>query len=63
MKSVFLAIEIVGPSKRVTAANAIYYLFILGEFVVLFLAYFIRNYKIFYTTCTAIMTSFILFFW
>ncbi|RMZ93346.1 organic cation transporter, partial [Brachionus plicatilis] len=58
-----LAMEIVGTSKRVTAVNTIYYIFIAGEFIVLLFAYFIRNFRIFYTCCTIFMSTFILYFW
>ncbi|RNA13309.1 organic cation transporter [Brachionus plicatilis] len=57
------AMEVVGTSKRVTAASSIYYFYILGEFVVLILAYFVRNYQRFYLYCTALMCSFLVYFW
>lgn len=60
---VVLAIEICGPSKRVMAANSIYYLYIAGEFIVVLFAYFIKDYKILYASYTALMTSFIFYFW
>ncbi len=60
---VVLAIEICGPSWRVTAANSIYYLYILGEFVVVLFAYFISDYKVLYVSYTLLMFSFMFYFW
>jgi MFS transporter, OCT family, solute carrier family 22 (organic cation transporter), member 4/5 len=60
---VVLAIEVVGPSWRVTAANSIYYLYILGEFVVVLFAYFISDYKVLYASYTLLMFSFMFYFW
>ena len=60
---VVLAIELCGPSWRVTAANSIYYLYILGEFVVVLFAYFISDYKVLYASYTLLMFSFMFYFW
>ena len=57
------AIEICGPSKRVMAANFIYYFYIIGELVVVFMAYFINNYRTLYASYTAVMVSFLITFW
>lgn len=61
--SVVLVIEICGPSKRVTAANFAYYLYIIGEFLVVLLAYLIRDYRVLHATFSAIMVSFLFYFW
>ena len=52
-----------GASKRVTANNFIYYIYILGELVVVVFAYFIRDYKYLYACYTCLMTAFIFYFW
>ena len=53
-----------GPSKRVTAANFIYYFYILGEFIVVAMAYLIKNdYRLLYAVYTAIMTLIVFYFW
>ena len=57
------AIEIVGPSKRVAAANTIYYLYIIGEYVVLLFVYFIKDYKIMYPSLTVLLVIIALYFW
>ncbi|RNA07782.1 organic cation transporter [Brachionus plicatilis] len=52
--------EIVGTSKRVSALNTTYYLFIAGEFIVLFFAYNFRDFKTFYLYCTIFISIFVL---
>ncbi|RNA15634.1 Organic cation transporter [Brachionus plicatilis] len=61
--AVVIAVEIVGPSKRVIAANAIYYLYIVGEFVLLFFVYFITDYKIMLTSLSVLMTTIAMYYW
>ncbi len=46
-----------------TAANCTYYLYILGEFLVVFFSYFIRQYQLLQATFTVLMASFLLYFW
>ena len=58
-----IAIEMCGASKRVTANNFIYYIYILGELVVVVFAYFIRDFKPLYTAYTSVMVAFLFYFW
>ena len=57
------AVEIVGPKYRVLAANTIYYFFIFGEFICLFLGYFFRDYKDFYLYSAIVISSGVVYFW
>jgi MFS transporter, OCT family, solute carrier family 22 (organic cation transporter), member 4/5 len=52
-----------GASKRVTANNFIYYIYILGEVVVVLFAYLIRDYRQLYAAFTLLMTLFLFYFW
>jgi len=52
-----------GANKRVTANNFIYYIYILGEAVVVLFAYFIRDFKYLYASYTCIMIMFLFYFW
>lgn len=61
--AVVIAIEICGPSKRVMAANIIYYFYILGEFLVVFFAYFVTDFRVYYGILTGIMTLIACYFW
>ena len=58
-----LAVEIVGPSYRVTAANTINYFFIVGELIVLFCAYFLRDYRNFSICMAAVVSVTLSYFW
>jgi hypothetical protein len=58
-----LAVEICGVTKRVTAANCIYYLYIAGEVLVVIFAYFIRDYRHLVIAYSAVITSFVFYFW
>ena len=58
-----LVLELTGPSKRVLAVSINYYVYIVGEYVVLFAAYFVRDYRplsVIYA-CTVSCTVFV--FW
>lgn len=57
------AIEICGQKKRVLASTGIYYLYIVSEFVVVLLAFLIRNYKLLYLAYTAMLVSFLFIVW
>lgn len=57
-----LAIEFCGPNKRVLATTAIYYAYILSEFLVVLFAYFIRN-RYLYSVYTALFSSILLVLW
>lgn len=58
-----VAIEIVGPAYRVTAANSVYYFYILGELITVLLAYFFRDFGTFYIPIAAICFVPIFYFW
>jgi hypothetical protein len=58
-----LVVEMCGPSKRLTACNSIYYLYIVGEFAVVLIGYFIRSYDSFLIAQAIYLSSFILYFW
>lgn len=58
-----IAVEIVGPSYRVFANNIMYYFFILGELIVLLVAYFERDYRVFSNFMTVLVSALILYFW
>lgn len=60
---VVLAIEICGPTKRVMAANFVYYAYIFGEFFVVFFAYLIKDYPLLYMAYTSLMCLVVLYFW
>lgn len=60
---VVLAIEICGPTKRVMAANFVYYAYIFGEFFVVLFAYFVKDYRMLYAVYTALMCSIVSYFW
>jgi OCT family organic cation transporter-like MFS transporter 4/5 len=61
--AVVLTIELCGPSKRVAAVNTIYYFYISGEFLVVLLAYFLRDYKYFLIANAIFLSTFVFYFW
>jgi MFS family permease len=61
--AVVIAIEICGPSKRVMASNIIYYFYVLGEFLVVFFAYFVTDFRVYYGILTGIITLIAFYFW
>lgn len=61
--SIVMAIEFCGTNKRVLAVNICYYMYIFGEFLVVLLAYFIRDFDIFLIVQTVLLSVFVTYFW
>ena len=61
--AIVLAMELVGPTYRVAAGNLLYYFYILGEFINLALAYFLRDFRDFQIGITVVICTFCLYFW
>ena len=58
-----LVLELVGPNYRVLTNNIMNYFYILGEFVVLFFAYFVRDYRYLNMYLTILVSILITYFW
>ena len=58
-----LAVEVVGPKYRLLANTFIFCFFVLGEFIVLFVAYFVRDYRHFSVCVTVLVGTLITYFW
>lgn len=58
-----LVMELVGPKYRLTAANTIYYFYIVGEFITVLLAYFIRDFRMLHIALAVILSTFSFYFW
>jgi hypothetical protein len=61
--AVVLCVEMCGPSRRVTAVTFANYFFIMSEFIVVLLAFFLRSYNLFVIANAVALSVLILYFW
>jgi hypothetical protein len=61
--AVVYVIEIIGPSYRLAANSLVYAVYIIGQLIILLIAFFIRDFEVFFVYVAIVLSLISFYFW